>query len=254
MQKPALALLLALLAAGVFVLRQQSRTQARWREDIAREQREHTALDRLRRDHESLAAALAPPDDLAARRDEQRQLEHELGGLRANLTAQQQRLAQLTRMNSALGPAKPLAPGMTPVDQLTNAGAATPTDAAQSFFWAVAQADPDAMARQIEFTDDARSKAQALFAQLSEAARAQFGSPERIMAIYLTSMYGRATGYQLMTAESGSHAADEGGWKATLQTASGSLHEVSFAVHRTTDGWHEVIGSGWVDEAARYLR
>jgi len=254
MQKPALVVLLILLAVAGFVLHQQARAQAGWREEITRLRREHAAFDRLGFENQRINAALPPADDLAARRDEQRQLENDLGRLRASLAAQQQRLAQLTRMNNALGPAKPLAPGMTPIDKLTNAGAATPTDAAQSFFWAVAQADPDAMARQIEFTDDARLKAQALFAQLSDAARAQFGSPEKVMAIYLTSMYGRATGYQLATSDYGSHSADYGGWKVTLQTASGSLHDVSFVVHRTSEGWREVIVAGWVDEAARYLR
>ncbi|HTX64676.1 MAG TPA: hypothetical protein VMD31_02820 [Opitutaceae bacterium] len=254
MRKLALAILIALLAAGAVVLRQQSRTQARWREDIARERREHAALDRLRRDNESLAAALAPPRELAARRKSQDEVKGDLERLRNGVTGLKQRLQWLQQINAALGPPKPLAAGMTPVEKLTNAGAATPTDAAQSFFWAVAQADPDAMARQIEFTDDARLKAQALFAQLSDAARAQFGSPEKIMAIYLTSMYGRATGYQLATTSYSPQAADYGGWKVTLQTASGSLHDVSFAVHRMPDGWHEVIAVGWVDEAARYLR
>ena len=254
MQKPALVVLLTLLAVAGFVLHQQARAQAGWREEIARLRREHAALDRLRRDHERLAAALAPPDDLAARRDEQRQLENELGRLRANLIAQQQRLAQLTRMNNALGPAKPLAPGMTPIEKLTHAGAATPTDAAQSFFWAVAQADPDAMARQIELTADARAKAQAFYAQLSDAARAQFGSPEKVMAIYLTSLYGRATGFQLVASDYRPESADLGTWKVSLQTASGGLHDIAFPVHRTADGWREVVGVSWVDEAARYLR
>ena len=254
MRKLALAILIALLAAGAVVLRQQSRTQARWREDIARERREHAALDRLRHENERLTAARLAPDELAARRKSQDEVKGDLERLRSGVTGLKQRLQWLQQFNAALGPPKPLAAGMTPVEKLIHAGAATPTDAAQSFFWAVAQADPDAMARQIEFTDDARLKAQALFAQLSDAARAQFGSPEKVMAIYLTSMYGRATGYQLATSDYGSHSADYGGWKVTLQTASGSLHDVSFVVHRTSEGWREVIVAGWVDEAARYLR
>ena len=254
MQKPALVVLLILLAVAGFVLHQQARAQAGWREEITRLRREHAAFDRLGFENQRINAALPPADDLAARRDEQRQLENDLGRLRASLAAQQQRLAQLIRMNSALGPAKPLASGMTPIDKLTNASAATPIDAARSFFWAVAQANPDAMARQIEFTDEARPKAQAIFAGLSDSTREQVGTPEKMMAIFFTSMYSRATGLQMADSYYSPQAADYGGWTVKVQTASGRIQDVSFSVHRSADGWHEVVPAQWLDNWARYLR
>jgi len=243
------AISVTLLVTGVLILRHQASEHARLLETIAQLRREHAAVDRLHRENAALTPAPVAPSAAAESGQEEAELEH----LRPALDKLRQQLDWQLQMNAALGPPKALAPGMTPIDKLINAGAANPTDAAQSFFWAVAQADPDAMARQIEFTDDARLKAQALFAQLSDAARAQFSSPEKIMAIYLTSKYGRATGYQLTATDVGSQSPDNGGWKVTLQTASGSQHDVAFAVHRTTGGWHEVITTGSVDEAARYL-
>lgn len=250
MRKLVAAISVVLLVTGGLTIRHQAAERAQIREEIARLRREHAVVERLHGENVSLAAV--PPHPIDA--EELRRDRDELERLQPALAQLKQQLDWQLQTNAALGPPKPLAPGMTPIGQLTNAGAASPAAAAQSFFWTVAQADPDAMARQIEFTDDARARAQAFYAQLSDAARAQFGSPEKVMAIYLTSQYGRATGFEFVGASYSPQAADYGGWKVTLQTASGSLHDIALPVHRTADGWHEVIGASWVDEAARYLR
>ena len=141
---------------------------------------------------------------------------------------------------------------MISVESLLNAGAATPAAAAQTFFWAVTQVDPDAMAKQLVFGDDSRPKADALFASLDATTRERIGTPEKLLSMFFTALYGRVTGLQMVDLDR--LAPDAQGWNVKVQTASGKLSEVGFPLRRLGDGWREEVPVGMVDYCSYYLR
>jgi hypothetical protein len=249
MRKLAIGIFATLLVAGIFTLLLQRETQARLRDEIARFCRQNSALGRIRRENQRLAESQIPSAELARLRNDQRDLPQ----MRSALASAKLQLMMQTQFQAANGPPKPLAGGMTPVASLTDAGQGTPHAAAQSFFWAVGQIDPDAMAKQLEFAAEARAKADALFASFDEATRQRIGTPEKMMAIFFVEMYGRTTGLQVLGYNQ-AQAADWGAWRVKVQTASGRLHDVDFPVHQSADGWHEVILPHWIDDWSRYLR
>ena len=237
-----------LLAVGIVTLLFQRQAQARLRDDIARLRRQNSAMDRLRRENQRLAVSLVPSEELERLRHDQSDLQR----MRAAIATLKAHVRLQTLARAVNDPAKPLAPGMTPVESLTNAGMGTPDAAARSFFWAVAQIDPDAMAKQLTFSGDARAKVAALFASLDEATRKEIGTPERLMATFFVEMYGRTTGLQVLGCDQ-SQSPDWVVWRAKVQTASGRLHDVDFPVQRSADGWHEVILAPWIDNWSQYL-
>jgi hypothetical protein len=244
-----IGVLFALLAAGLITLAFQRHSQSRLRGEITVLRTESREANRLRRDNQRLTGTLAPPDELENLRSEQ----SELARLRSEATALRDYLQLAPRRETPPPPAaKPLAPGMIPVDNLTNAGAATPAAAARSFFWAVAQADPDAMAKQLAFGDAARSKADALFASLDAAARERIGTPEKLLAMFFTTLYGRVTGLQ--TVDLDKLSPDAPVWNVKVQTASGKLSAVDFPLRHLSDGWREEVPVGMVDYCSYYLR
>lgn len=249
MRRVAIGILATVLAAGAIAFLAGSQARARLRAEIALLRRENSTSARLQRDNQRLRAALVTPEELQRMRDHQANL----GNMRSALAAAQMQLRVQAQARTVNDPPQPLAPGMTPLTGLTETGQATPQAAAQSFFRAVAQIDPDALAKQLEFDDDARKKANDLFNSYDEATRQRIGSPERMMAIFFAEYYGRVAGMQTPDYLQ-SPAPDWGYWRAKLQTSSGRLNEAYFPVHRSPDGWREVILPFWIDGWSQYLK
>lgn len=236
------------LVVGIITLVFQRQTEARLRDEIGRLRRENSALDRLGRENRRLAESQVPHEELERLRNDQGDLQQ----MRAAYATLKTRMRVQTLGRAVHEPPKPLASGMTPVESLANAGTATPDAAARSFFWAVAQIDPDAMAKQLVFSADSRAKADTLFASLDEATRKVLGTPERMMATFFVEMYGRTTGLQVLGCDL-NPSSDTAWWKAKIQTATGRLHDVDFPVQRSIDGWHVVILPYWIDGWSQYL-
>ena len=249
MKKRSIWLFGALLAAGVIQFALQQQAQARLRDEIAVLGRQKPAWARLRRENQRLTASLVPREELERLRREQSELEH----LRAALATTRTRIKVQAEAHAANDPPKPLAPGMTPVASLTIAGLDTPTAAVLSFFWAVAQIDADALAKQLVFSPDARIKAEALFASLDEASRQRLGTPEKMMGVFFVEMFARTSGLQIVGYDP-TPPPDFSAWRAKVQTAGGRLRDVDFPIQRTADGWREVIEAFWIDNWSQYLR
>jgi hypothetical protein len=241
--------LFALLAAGLITLAVQRQSQSKLRSEVAALRREGREINRLRHDSQRLAGTLVSPEELRNLRDE----ETELARLRSEAATLKDYL-QMASADQAPPPptAKPLNPGMLPVESLTNAGAATPAAAAQTFFWAVAQVDPDAMAKQLVFGDAARTKADALLASLYATTRERIGTPEKLMAMFFTALLGRVTGLQTGDLEKLGPAAPV--WIVKVQTASGKLSDVGFPLRHLGDSWREEVPEGMVSYCSYYLR
>lgn len=247
MNKLALGIVGSLLVAGIGALVLQHEAQSRLRDEIARLSRQSSQLDRLRREHQRLAGLAMPPEELNRLRDDQQSLAR----LRQQLTILKLRVQTEDLARSAHEPPKPLAPGMVPIDNLVDAGSGTPATAAQTFFWAVGQVDPDAMAKQLVLGAAARAKAEALLAALDPATRAKMGTPEKLMAYYFVGLLGRVAGIQMAGQEA--LGADQAGWKVNLQMASGRMKDYSLSVRWLTDGWHEEVPAGLVDHWSMVL-
>jgi hypothetical protein len=241
MTKLSIGVFFALLAAGLITLAVQRQSQSRLRTEITALRREGGEVSRLRRENQRLSGTLVPPDELKSLRAE----ETELARLRGQAAALKDYFQLASADQAPPSPAaKPLTPGMISVESLLNAGAATPAAAAQTFFWAVTQVDPDAMAKQLVFGDDSRPKADALFASLDATTRERIGTPEKLLSMFFTALYGRVDRL----------APDAQGWNVKVQTASGKLSEVGFPLRRLGDGWREEVPVGMVDYCSYYLR
>ena len=249
MTKLSIGVFFALLAAGLVTLAVQRQSQSRLRTEITALRREGGEVSRLRRENQRLSGTLVPPDELKSLRAE----ETELARLRGQAAALKDYFQLASADQAPPSPAaKPLTPGMISVESLLNAGAATPAAAAQTFFWAVTQVDPDAMAKQLVFGDDSRPKADALFASLDATTRERIGTPEKLLSMFFTALYGRVTGLQMVDLDR--LAPDAQGWNVKVQTASGKLSEVGFPLRRLGDGWREEVPVGMVDYCSYYLR
>lgn len=247
MKKLALGFVGALIAAGIITLVLQHQVQARLRDEIAHLRSRNSQIGRLEREHQRLASLLVPQEELdKLRRDQQ-----ELPRLHLQLVNLKTRLQVEALAQSVRGAPKTLVPGMVPIENLVDAGAGTPTAAAQTFFWAVGQVDPDAMAKQLVLGDTARAKAEALLAALDPTTREKMGTPERLMAYYFVGLLGRVAGIQMLNQED--QGADRAVWNVKLQMASGRVKDFDFSVQRSADGWREEVPVGMVDHWSMYL-
>ena len=244
--------LLALaLLAGLAGLGLQWRERVRLGSELARLRREHHEANRLRRENRRVAELPSQPDFVAR----QTEVDADLARLRADAAALQGHLQMLTGAAPASAPppppARPLSAGMTPLDRLRNSGAGSPRDAAESFFWALGAVDPDALAKQLVIADEARAKADELFAWLDADSRERIGSPEKLLAVFFTARYGRVAGMQLD--EPGEPAGAASHWNARVETVNGALKSIDFPVRQTAEGWREVVSPGDVRSCALYL-
>jgi hypothetical protein len=247
MKKLALGIVGALLVAGSGLLVFQHQSQARLRDEIASLRRHTSQIVRLQREHQRLAGLLVPQEEL----DNLRNGRQELARLRLQLVNLRTRVQIEALAQSVHSVPRPLAPGMVPIENLVDAGAGTPTAAAQTFFWAIAQADPDAMVNQLVFSEASRAKAEKLLAALDDDTRAKINTPEKLMALYLVGLLGRVSGMQVSDQED--QGTDRAVWNVKLQMASGRLKDYSFPVQRSADGWREEIPAGMVDHWSYYL-
>ena len=247
MKRLAIGAVITLLSGGAVALVLQHQAQARLRDEIASLRRQASQIGRLQREHQRLTGLLVPQEELDNLRDDQQ----ELARLRPQLVSLKVHVQAEVLAQSVRGPPKPLAPGMVPLENLVDAGAGIPAAAAQTFFWAVAQVDPDTMAKQLVLGDAARAKAEALLAALDPTTREKMGTPEELMAVYLLGLLGRVSGVQVLGQKE--FGADRAVWNAKLQMASGRLNDFGFALRRTADGWREEIPAGMVDHWSNYL-
>lgn len=242
--------LAAVLAGGVIALLFQHQTRALLQDEISSLRRQNREIERLQRENRRLLGSLAPADEFNRLRNDQKELPRlweELITLTNRIRAQ----SGPRSVPDASQPPKPLAPGMIRLEDLPNAGSGSPTAAAQTFFWTVAQADPDAMAKQLVLGDAARTKAEALLSSLDPTTREKMSTPEKLMAFYMVGLLGRVAGIQLLGQED--QGTDRASWNVRLQMASGRFKNFGLPVWRSADGCHEEVPAGMVDQWSTYL-
>lgn len=230
------------LAIAVF-FHLQHQGQAKLRDEVETLRRSNDGVAALRSEGERLVTQGISPEELIVLRN----ANEELKRLDAELAA----LKKLPSPGSVRPTPKPLAPGMTSLLELKNVGAATPAEALQTFFWTVAEADPAAMARLLDYVGDARLRAEELFASLDPETRRHLGSPEEIFALYLQALYSRVSGVQLLRQDF--PASGYAAWSFRLQTMSGKQSEQGFGLRNEGGSWRVLVTPQMVEMTRAYL-
>jgi hypothetical protein len=169
---------LALLGAEItltsreWVCRAQLRTDATRLERIAGEQQ------RLEADNARLRGEVGQGD-----LPEQQKLNTKIQKARVSLNQMQLRVRQMKRaLGQSVDPVWPEGAEVKPASKWTFAGQSSPANTLESVLWAARAGDVDRLATLIHFEAGAHAAVQALFNNLPDSARAQYGTPEKIVA------------------------------------------------------------------------
>jgi hypothetical protein len=107
---------------------------------------------------------------------------------------------------------------MLRVEDLTNRGRATPSDALQTLIWAAIKGDDDELAASLVFGEGAREKAEAWRATLPPESQAKFATLEKLPGLFLAEeVVRKAAGMQIMKV------VDDGPGKATVHARTSTL-------------------------------
>ncbi len=180
----------------------------------------------------------------------------ELAKLREELVALKKSTQEIARVaQAAQSGAKgestiPVA--LTPVGSLKNAGRATVKAALETVFAAATGGDVDTLASSIMLTPQAEAKAAAWFAGLSDEARTQYGSPEKVVALMLAKDAAGVTGIQVLGQRDLS--ADTIGVRVRIGDEQGNTKEQGLAFQQTPDGLKALIPDNVLERYAKQLR
>lgn len=179
-------LFLTLLAAAALGINlSQRRVTAELRAEAGRLRDASAERDRLRATHQSLTAEQVTAAELAALRADHAAL----GRLRNEVDATRRRADALARGPGAKSPPVPAGAKPTLLDRAlaanewTNAGRANPAAALETALWAAAGGDVDQLATTLDLEPEARTRAEAILAGLPSAARGQYGTADRLVAL-----------------------------------------------------------------------
>ena len=236
MTKPQIAAVVALVAAGAAGLFWQHHTNRRLQAEV-------TSLSQLREEDARLRADNNRLQQRAAESDARRgnvAASRETGPDRPKVGAQ----AATNRAS--------LATGLAPVESLGNAGRASARGAFATQLWAARTGDVELETAALLLEPEGRAKLEALLATLPDDVRAQFGRPEKLMALALAGSPHPVGGMQVLGETL------QGPDDTTLQTEwqhadDAIVHHSTVHMHQTADGWKLVVPEILVDRAAAYL-
>ena len=240
------------LGAGGLFLQHESIAELRGevamiRADLAKQQ-----ADVARAPHpqeKAAAVAVILPDN--SRGDDERA---ELAKLREDvraLKASTQEVARGAQGADQGGGQNSLPLKLIPSSEWKNAGRATPSAAVETLLWAAQGGDVDTMTRMIQLDPAARAKGDALFAQLPAATQAEYGSPEKLVALFLAKDAAVVSGMQILGQRDVS--ADVVGVRVRVANDEGKTKEQSFGFQRGSDGLRLIITDKVVDKYAQQL-
>jgi hypothetical protein len=159
----------------------------------------------------------------------------------AAANASRQKISPLTQPPQGIAAA--LKPGeLLPASAWTFVGRATPKDVLESILWSSMHGDVDRLSALFQFDPAARDKAQAFFAQLPEATRAQYGDAVKVFATMLAGNMPTDIGAMgVVATPSSEDSADSAKVLIRLQRESGLNKDVYFNFQKDADGWQLVM-------------
>jgi RNA polymerase sigma factor (sigma-70 family) len=250
MTKLKLGLAAAVLVAGSTTIVLQQKAKVALRHEVETLRRQNS---QLAQPHEENGSQPLTAGELQTARNAQA----EIVRLRTELDALKNRATEPKTSSSSEHATQdndkvPLAPGLVAVATLNNVGRATPRATFETQLWATHRGDVDTTAAAITLEPEARVKLAELLATLPENLRAEYGTPERLMAFVLAGSPHPVGGMQVLGET------QEGADSVVLHTK--WQHEDDTLVHRTnarfqrgTDGWRLVVPTSLADRAAAYL-
>ncbi len=183
----------------------------------------------------------------------------ELGRVRGELAAHQKAAAAYlahqragTNTTNPAAAANKLSPGMVPVEVMSNAGRDAPSSAAQTLLWATQRGDIDLAASLLTFNPADRSKMEAFIASLPPEVRAQYDTPEKMMAFVISGSPRPLAGVQLVDQTQPDPDSVVQHVKIQYQNGETVSEEINF--HRAADGWQQVVSPTMVDRAIAYFK
>jgi hypothetical protein len=212
-----------MIGAMVVAIAWQGRTGRRLGAELGSLRRQQAELVGLRAENEKLALRTTA----AGEQDRLQDAQAEIARLRAEL-------AEVKRK-----PAPRPVPVSLPSDEWKLAGRATPRAAFESVLWAANHQEIDRLAGLLNFDTKTRTQMDTFFAKLPEETRAQYGSPEKIVA---TMMAANMPADVSAISELGSATGpDETTVLMRIQRNDGTQKTTYFKFQRATDGWQMTV-------------
>jgi hypothetical protein len=250
MTKLNLGIVGVLVVAGAtgLVLQQKTNTQLHGEIEGLRQQGAENTL--LREENQHLAQVTA---EVAALREEHA----ELVRLRVEVVALKSQPPEPARASAvqaggAVGVEKPPASAMVPVEAMGNVGRATPRAAGQTEAWAIQHGDVDTAASLLTFRPEERAKMEAIVAALPDTMRAEYGTPERFMAMAMAGTPRPIAAVQVL--DEMEQGPDDYMQHIQLQYSDGRVRTDELQFHREADGWRRVVSPATVDRLITALK
>ncbi len=242
----------AVLETGMIFLQQQNIADLRGEVAGLR-----TELQQVTKAQADAARASRPQSQTTAAADtsaadEQRA---ELAKLREEMAALKKSTQEVVRVAQAATQAargeSPIPVKLTPASELKNVGRATASAAVETVLAAAVGGDVETLANSILLDQSAEAKADELFARLPDSARAQYGSPDKLIALMLAKDAAALTGMQVLGQRDISP--DVVGVRVRLATDEGKTKEQGLGFRKTSDGLRLIITDDVVKKYAGQL-
>jgi len=138
---------------------------------------------------------------------------------------------------------------LRPASAWRQAGKATPSDAAESLFYAADGGDVETLAKSIFLDHEARERAEAILARLPPESRAAYDSPEKLVALLLA----RDIDAKALQILGENQAGNDALVNLRTQKDDGKTKEEGYQFRQTADGWKMVIPAKAVDKFGKKL-
>lgn len=208
-------------------------------------------LSRLQAENERLRRSQLPPAEveiLRAERAAADRLRSDVAGMRSQIEAAERAFADGSRSPVRFGVGSSV-----PAAEWKNAGAATPMATLESVLWAAAGGDVDAFAALLMIeTGKTLPAARALLATLPEAMRAQYGTPEKLIAFLAIKDVPLGTAnVRRWSADPADRIAQT---SVVLEATDGKKKEANLAFVRQGEAWRLLVMEGVVAKYAAQLK
>lgn len=140
---------------------------------------------------------------------------------------------------------------LVPVAEWKNGGRDSAGAAIETVLWAATGGDVEVLSQGIAFTPTARAKADAWFAQLSDATKAQYSSPERLISLMIAKEAAAVSGMQILGQKEVTP--DDVGMRVRIGAEDGKTKDDTFFLHRSAGGWQLLLPDQAVEKFAKQL-